>query len=116
MRRAYFPVIVFTIPRFHENIIVVVLLARARLWRRIPWINQRAPDTGLPAGEKLGCQACSRVRELRDAGSAVDLSRERVRRWRVQPDVRSFLSDPRGSRTNVTSSLDGYYLPSLTFK
>lgn len=87
---------------------------RARLSQRIPWINQRAPDTGLPAEEKPGCQACSRVRELRDAGSAVDLSRERVRRQQfVQPDVRSFLGDRRESCANVTSSLEASL---LTFK
>lgn len=37
--------------------------------------DQSAPDTGLPADEKPDCLARSRVRELRDARSTVDLSR-----------------------------------------
>lgn len=107
-RRAYFPV--FTLSLASTRILSS---SCSSLSSRSPFAKDSldqsagAELTGLPAVEKPGCrQACSLVRELRDAGSAVDLSRKRVRRQFVQPDVRSFLGDRRESRANVTSSLD----------
>lgn len=82
---------------------------------RLPFAKDsfdQSTSAGLPAEEKPGCQARSRVRELRDVGSTVDLSRDRVQRVRrqvaaVRPtgcEIRSLTIDV--SRMNVTSFLD----------
>lgn len=99
-----------TISRFHGSPIVSCSLASRS---RLPFAKDsfdQSTSAGLPAGEKPGSQARSRVRELRDDGSAVDLSRDRVQRRQprqsVQPDVRFVPCAIDESRANVTSSSD----------
>jgi len=67
-RRAYFPVLVVD---FREDPIVAFLASALAF-------HERFSSERRTAGEKAGCQACPRVRELRDAGSVVDLSRDRA--------------------------------------